>query len=254
MSIIGVVSMKGGVGKTSITANLAAALASKLGAGRVSVIDLDPQNGLHWHFGLNVQDEKGVCELSSRSIHLSRPDLFSAFDVACLPYGLGSEPDREAFEEMLAQEPEWLGDQIHRSGIGRDAVVLIDTPPGDSVYLKQVAACADLLLIVVLADAGSYATIPAMQTRLDELSKRYPHLVSAYVLNQVDQNESLSRDVADSLRRHLGAQLVPFGIHSDSAVSEALAFQQPVLSYDPHGQASHDLSRLASWVIDKLNE
>jgi MinD-like ATPase involved in chromosome partitioning or flagellar assembly len=40
----------------------------------------------------------------------------------------------------------------------------------------------------------------------------------------------------------------------DESVREALAFQQPVLAYDPHGQASHDMARLADFLIDVLNQ
>jgi cellulose synthase operon protein YhjQ len=254
MSVIGVISMKGGVGKTSVTANLAAALAGKLGGGRVTAIDLDPQNGLQWHFGLEAQGSDGVCEISAYPEPWRRRDLPSGYDVDCLPYGAGAEGDREAFEGLLEREPQWLGRQINRAGLNKDAVVLIDTPPGVSVYQKQVFDCADLILVVVLADAGSYATIPAMETCIDEIGKKYPNLRSAYVLNQVDRSNSLNRDVGDLLQRYLGDRLVPIGIHADSAVGEALAFHQPVLVYDPHGQASHDLDRLASWVIEMLNQ
>jgi len=163
------------------------------------------------------------------------------------------EPEREAFEVLLADHPNWIGQQIERAALGDNAVVLIDTPPGPSVYLKQVFACADLVLIVLLADAGSYATIPAMESWLDEMPPVPPGQVCVYLLNQVDASEPLSRDVAELLRRNLGSRLVPIGIHLDEAVGEALAFQQPVLAYYPHGQAGHDLDRLAVWAIDTLN-
>jgi len=253
MSVVGVVSMKGGVGKTSVTANLAAALSSKLGSDRVSVVDLDPQNALHWHFGIVDSEAAGVCQQSLRADDWAGVALANEFDVDCLPYGAASEVDREAFEALLAAEPDWIGRHIRQAGLDQDRVVLIDTPPGSTVYLKQVFACADLVLIVLLADAGSYATIPAMESWLDEMSSVYPHLRSIYVLNQVDRSDSFNRDVADLLQRHLGERLAPIGIHSDEAVSEALAFQQPVLAYDPYGQASHDIVRLAAWMITTLN-
>lgn len=253
MSVIGVVSMKGGAGKTSATANLATAMATKLGPGRVSVVDLDPQNALHLHFGLDSSQTLGVCEQSLRGGDWGDVASVSKFGVLCLPFGAVSEPDREAFEALLADEPDWVGRQLKHAGLGNDAVVLIDTPPGPSVYLKQVFSCADLVLIVLLADAGSYATIPAMESWLDEMARLHPQLASVYVLNQVDKREALNCDVAEVLHRHLGTRLAPIGIHSDEAVSEALAFQQPVLAYDPHGQASHDLARLATWLIDALN-
>jgi cellulose synthase operon protein YhjQ len=253
MSVIGIVSMKGGVGKTSITANLAAALASRLGPGRVSVVDLDPQNALQWHFGLEGADEEGVCEASSQDDEWNKVARETAFNVVCLPYGTGREEDRNVFESRLAKHVTFVGDRIQRAGLDDNAVVLIDTPPGPSVYLRQVFACADILIIVLLADAGSYATIPAMEGWLDEMSEFRPDMPSVYVLNQVDAAEPLSRDVTNLLRQHLGKRLSQVSVHADEAVSEALAFQQPVIAYDPHGQASHDIARLANWLVDTLN-
>lgn len=253
MSVVGIVSMKGGVGKTSTTANLATVMASKLGPGRVSVIDLDPQNALHWHFGLDTPAQDGVCEQSLRAKDWRGISQQTRFDVVCLPYGGGTEHDREGFEALLSRERDWVGKQIARAELGNNAVVLIDTPPGPSIYLRQVFACADLIIIVILADGGSYATIPAMESWLAEMSVLYPGRQSVYILNQVDAGEPLSRDVTEYLHQNLGNRLVRIGIHFDEAVGEALAFQQPVLAYDPHGQASHDLAQLATWVINTLN-
>ena len=253
MSVIGVVSMKGGVGKTSITANLATAIASKLGPGRVCVVDLDPQNALHWHFGLETSESSGVCKQSLRDGDWSEAVSASEFGVDCLPYGDANESDRVAFEALLAKKPDFMGACLKRAGLGNDAVVLIDTPPGPSVYLRQVFACADLVLIVLLADAASYATIPAMESWLDDPLVAHPPRGCLYVLNQVDSREPLNRDVTELLHQELDVRLAPIRIHYDEAVSEALAFQQPVLVYDPHGQASHDLARLATWAIKTLN-
>lgn len=253
MSVIGVVSMKGGVGKTSVTANLASAMAAALGPSRVSVIDLDPQNALHWHFGLNGGTSSGVCMQSLASAPWIDALVLSEFDVACLPYGEVDETQREAFESLLAMESSWVGDQIERAGLGNDAVVLIDTPPGPSVYMRQALACADLILVIQLPDAGSYATLPAMEACLFSQPHATRPTRCAYVLNQVDRTDPLNRDVADLMSQQFAERLAPIRIHRDEAVSEALAFQQPVLVYAPHGQASHDLVSLAEWVIDTLN-
>ena len=127
MSVIGVVSMKGGAGKTSITANLATAMATKLGPERVSVIDLDPQNGLQWHFGFNGMQTSGVCEESLKGESWRTATTASEFGVACLPYGEASESEREAFEALLQKQPNWVANQIKQAKLGDDAVVLIDT-------------------------------------------------------------------------------------------------------------------------------
>lgn len=252
MSVIGIVSMKGGVGKTSVTANLAAAVGRVLGADRVSAIDLDPQNALHWHFGVDGRSRPGVAQLAIHGRNWGDAAQASAFDVHCLPYGEVSEPEREAFEELLTHEPDYLGQAIRQAGLDQDAVVFIDTPPGPSPYLKQVFQCADVLIMVILADAGSYATIPAMEEWVADMGSHNPRLISFYLVNQVDRSEILSRDVHDLLMHRLQGRIAPLGIHADETVREALAFQQPVMAYDPHGQASHDLARLANWLLDTL--
>jgi cellulose synthase operon protein YhjQ len=122
------------------------------------------------------------------------------------------------------------------------------------VYLKQVFACADLILIVLLADAGSYATVPSMESWLKDMSVLRPELNSFYVLNQVDRTQVLNRDVTELLQGHLGARIAPICIHHDEAVREALAFRQPVVAYAPHGQASKDIAQLAAWLIDNLSQ
>jgi cellulose synthase operon protein YhjQ len=253
MSVIGVISMKGGVGKTTLTANLAAALAAKLGPQSVTVVDLDPQNAVHLHLGVDDSEVRGVCGASVQDQNWRKTLLSSEHGVQCLPYGAVSEAEREDFENLLLEDPHWVGDQIRAAKLGRGGVGLFDTPPGPSVYLKQVFDCADMVMMVLLADAASYATVPAMETWLQEQAEQYPQLRSVYVLNQLDRSDVLNRDVANLLYQRLEKRLTPVHVHGDEAVREALAFQEPVLVYDPHGQASHDLARLADWLIETLS-
>jgi recombinational DNA repair protein (RecF pathway) len=54
------------------------------------------------------------------------------------------------------------------------------------------------------------------------------------------------------VRSDLGARLVPTVIHQDESVKEALAFDQLVLQYAPHSEATRDLSQAAVWLSKKL--
>ena len=119
--------------------------------------------------------------------------------VLCLPYGEASEAQRRNFEALLASQTDWIGRHINDADLDDNAVILIDTPPGPSVYLKQVFSCADLVLVVLLADAGSYATVPAMEAWLNEMMAMYPKVTTRYVLNQVDRSLPINRDIADAL-------------------------------------------------------
>lgn len=253
MKVVSIVSMKGGVGKTSLAANLACALTLKLGPNRVVALDLDPQNALQWHFGLADHDVGGICQQALSGSSLHNIAFKNAGELVFFPYGFADEPSRLAFESILTLQPDWLKLQLDNLALANDALVLIDTPPGPSPYLLQAIACSDLAIIVLLPDAASYATVPAMETYLDEMIPINPDLQSAYVLNQLDESDSLGSDMARTLRQHLGERFASVLINSDEALREALALQQSVLDYDPHGQASHDVNALAAWLMGTLS-
>lgn len=252
MTVIAVVSMKGGVGKTSTTANLGAALA--LQGRRVTVLDLDPQNSLFLHFGIDTSLRDGLATAAAYGSDWRQVMHASDIGVSCLPYGVTTAAERDAFELLLEHNPGWIGERLSEAGVGQGSdIVLVDTPPGPSIYLREAFACSDLALMVLLADAGSYATIPAMESWVAEWAVQRPELQTWYLLNQVDIVSSLYRDVAEVLRQRLARRLAPVGIHRDEAVCEALAVQQSVLTYDPYGQATQDYRQLAAWLAGQLD-
>jgi cellulose synthase operon protein YhjQ len=249
--------MKGGVGKTSIATNLACAIAKitkSEESQRVAMIDLDSQSAAQWHLGFADHTLTGICRQAIDGKAWSDIALKSSGGVICYPYGFADEPARITFEAILTHEPEWLKEQLSANAglIAKDSVVIIDTPPGPSPYLPHAIACADIVLVVLFPDAGSYATVPAMETYLDEMIPINPSLRSVYMLNQVDESDPLGVDIFQQLQAHLGDRLAPLHVNADEAIREALAVQQPVLTYDPHGQASHDIVKLAKWLLVEL--
>lgn len=256
MSVVSLVSMKGGVGKTTITANLAVALAARLGKNRVAVIGLDPCNSLPWHIGSENSDgstlrqEKGLCFLKSPIADLNAISYMTESGVVCLPFGEASEPQRKSFEKTLQHKPTWLIDLIAQARLDKDYLVLIDTPPGHSVYQQQALSAADFSIAVLLPDAASYATVPSMESSFAQLSVAKPNV---YVVNQYDQRQALAVDTVRLLRHGLGTRLVPILISQDEGVREALALQKTCLQYDPHSQASHDTDQLSQWLVAAVN-
>lgn len=252
MRIVAVASMKGGVGKTTTTANLAHALA---GLGRpVLAVDLDPQNSLLLHLGLPGSHIDGLACAALGGQPWHSASCLSPSGVLCLPYGRVSAAGVAEFERQLGDEPDRFVMALRTACVDEpDAIVLIDTPPGPSPYLKTAFACADIALLVLLADGGSYATIPAMETWAQEWSELHPELKTGYVLNQTDPMAPLARDVAEVLRQRLAQRMVPLSIHRDEAVGEALAVQQSVIDYDPHCQATRDFRQLANWLLRNLS-
>ncbi|CAH2811870.1 MAG: Cellulose synthase, putative [uncultured Caballeronia sp.] len=162
MKVITVVSAKGGVGKTTLAANLASVLAAR--GRRVIALDLDPQNALRLHFGIPLDSIDGL----SRATLAGDPWQTVMFNgVTVLPYGAVVEDDRRRFESHIDRDPQWLVQTLDTLGLDVADIVIVDTPPGSSVYTRTALCASNFALNVVLADAASYAAIPQMERMIE---------------------------------------------------------------------------------------
>jgi cellulose synthase operon protein YhjQ len=249
--ILSVVSAKGGVGKTTITANMATALAQ----GRsVMAVDLDPQNALRLHLGVPVEEIDGVGRATLEQRGWNTCLFRATAGPYVLPYGNLNESDRDAFEVHLSSDPDWLVRGLRQGlGLGAQDLVVVDTPPGPSLYQQQALRFANFVLIVIHADPASYATLPAMESILHAYcNNRSDFFGAAYLINNVVTSSPLARDVVRVIRSELGSRMVPNLIHQDEAVKEALAFDQLVLQYAPHSEAANDIAQTAAWLSQQL--
>lgn len=251
MKVIAIVSAKGGVGKTTLTANLATAL-QREGVATLLVVDMDPQNALGLHFGTDPRSLAGVSRASLAGEDWGSVCVQSPSGVHVLPYGVVNESDRVAFERHLDAHPNWLVQQLQGLALPEDAVVLIDTPPGPSVYMQQALSAAQVVVVVSLPDAASYAALALMQRLVHTYCTPRPDFSETlYVLNQADGARQLSKDITRVMQDNLGERLVGV-VHEDQAVREALAYDQSVLEYDPQGQAADDLRKCARVLAQRL--
>lgn len=245
MQVIALISGKGGVGKTTVAANLAVALAQR--KKRVLLIDLDPQNAQRLHLGLAPDEIAGLAREG-----IAPASVFdSPFGVKFIPFGRVDEAELEEFEDELRQNRNWVADGIASLDDGSIDFVLLDTPPGPSVYLQQALAAAHRALAVVLADAASFATVPKITSLVQQYTAPRSDFRGMHLLiNQMPAQSRLGHQVRTALNANYVAQMVPVAVHQDAQVSRALAFERPVLEYEPGCKASLDIHYLADWVLD----
>ncbi|TDN63427.1 cellulose biosynthesis protein BcsQ [Paraburkholderia sp. BL10I2N1] len=253
MKVIAVVSAKGGVGKTTLAANLASVLASR--GRRVIAIDLDPQNALRLHFGIALDSIDGLSRATLSGDSWQTVMMDGIDGVTVVPYGAVVEDDRRRFEAHLDRDPLWIAQTLASLGLDAADVVIIDTPPGSSTYTRSALCAASFALNVVLADAASYAAIPLMERLIETYAAPRPEFGGeGYVINQVDQSRQLSKDVLKVLRQLLGARLFSGVIHADEAISEALACDTTLIHYDPLSQAAADLRACGDWLLASIGQ
>lgn len=252
MVVIPIISSKGGVGKTTIAANLCTALAQR--GRQVLAIDLDPQNALRFHIANEPQAcDSGLVEAATGLMPWARAIRPAHGGVMLLPFGDVDDERQIAFEQQLARAPGWLGDTLVRFGLPADALVVLDTPPGPSVYMQQALRAADFGVVAVLADAGSFATLPIVERMLDKYARpRAAYLGTGYVVNQIDPGKRLNHDVFELLRQRLRPELLGM-LHMDQAVPEALASAAPVQSYAPMSQATQDIASCAERLLERID-
>ena len=107
MPLICVCSPKGGVGKTTLAANLAYSLART--GSKVLALDFDVQNALRLHFGVPLNDERGYVAKALELHDWSQCVLSAGSNIFVLPYGEVSEAQRQAFLERFVEGGQGVG-------------------------------------------------------------------------------------------------------------------------------------------------
>lgn len=250
MKVISTVAAKGGVGKTTISANIAAAMTRA--NDHVVLIDLDPQNAVAFHLNLGERGHYGVANALLDGRSLSDVCVRGPSGLVVAPFGHISEAQRTSLESRFQADHRLLARHLQALNLPDDAVVILDTPPGPSAYLSEALTAANFVIVVSLADAGSYATLPIttqlIHTYCDD---REGYIDFGLILNQVDRSKQLNKDVARVMQSSFDGHVIGV-IHQDQSVAESLGFQKSVLEYAPCAQASVEIERCAERLAKVL--
>ena len=247
MPSLAVISLAGGVGRTTLAATLAT-LAARAGHASLAV-DWDPQNLLALHFGMEHPPAEGLAANAANGLPWQGSALRSADGAVVLPFGrLNVEQLRDWYPQM-ARDRGWLAERLAQIAPPATASArqwtFLDTPRAPSLLTEQAMLAADAVLLVQRADPGALALLPQALA----MAATRPLLA---VLNGFDASRPLQQGVRAALQARLGARLVPHVVHRDEAVPEAWARLAALPEQAPHAQATHDMHGLLRWLEARL--
>jgi chromosome partitioning protein len=231
--IFTVANQKGGVGKTTTTVNIAAALS--MGGLRTLVIDLDPQGNASTALGVPHRDTAGIYEVlmgdATITSVIQKVAGFPALD--CVPSNSSLANAEVNLVSMVARElrlKEAL-DEIFPNY----EYIFIDCPPSLGLLTINALAAARELLIPIQTEYYALEGLSQLLETYDVVKKRLNAKLdlSTIVLTMFDGRTRLSNDVAANVRAHFPKELIDIPIPRAVRVSEAPSYNQTVMTYDP---------------------
>lgn len=244
--IIAVVNQKGGVGKTTTTINLGAALAET--GRRVLLIDLDPQGNAST--GLAIQDRpKTTYDMLLDGAPLA--EVAQSSEVASLSIAPATTDLSSADMEMMRNERRsFLLKNALTQGRAKENfdVILIDCPPSLSLLTVNAMAAADSILVPLQSEFFALEGLSQLLLTLRQIREvANPDLrIEGVVLTMFDGRNNLSQQVEQDARETLGDLVFQTIVPRNVRVSEAPSFGLPVLIYDPGSKGSLAYRALAA--------
>jgi len=258
--VVAIINQKGGVGKTTTTANLGAALAR---AGvRTCLVDLDPQAHLSLHLGVRPgPDDPTVYDML---LDQSVTAIDAAVEVEPGLDLIPAETDLAAAETDLAATPDRqsrLSRSLATSGDRWDAI-LIDCPPSLGVLTINALGAATEVFVPMQAHFLALQGVGKLLETVGLVCAGVnPSLrVSGIVLCMHETQTTLAREVVEDLKTFLetsSAQDVPWRtcrmlsppIRRNIKLAESPSFGQSIFEYDPKCRGASDYAALAESVI-----
>ncbi|PYG26554.1 ParA family protein [Pelagimonas varians] len=252
--IVAITNQKGGVGKTTTTINLAAALAEK--NLNVLVVDLDPQGNASTGLGIEPEDRKFTTyDFLVDEVELEQVILNTSTKlVSLIPATVDlSSADIELFTNE--KRSFLLHDALRQTALDAFAFdyVLIDCPPSLNLLTVNAMVAAHSVIVPLQSEFFALEGLSQLMLTIREVRQTAnPNLrIEGIVLTMYDARNNLSQQVEADARANLGDLVFRSVIPRNVRVSEAPSYALPVLSYDTGSKGAAAYRSLATELLQK---
>ena len=249
--VLAVLNQKGGVGKSTTTINLGAAL-GELGK-QVLLIDLDPQGNTSSGLGIEKSKlERCVYDVLLDETALTDviiPDVCENLDIVPATINLaGAEVELVSVMARENRLKEAIG-----AIRGRYDYVLIDCPPSLGLLTVNALVAADKLLIPIQCE---FYALEGVTKLLDSMKRVKTHLnpsldIFGVLLTMFDARTTLSKQVEREVRNFFAKKVFDIMIPRSVKISEAPSYGQPITQYDSTGKGADAYRMLAKEVVHR---
>jgi len=249
--VLAIANQKGGVGKTTTSINLSAALAEK--GKKVLLIDIDPQGNATSGYGIEKNTlENTVYELLLGECSISDCIIKEVYpNISILPANVnlaGAEIEMlsvEKKEYALKKEVDWIKDDYD--------FIMIDCPPSLSMLTVNAMTTADAVLVPIQCEYYALEGLSQLINTINLVKKRLnPRLtMDGVVFTMYDSRTNLSAQVVENVKANLKQKVYNTLIPRNVRLAEAPSYGEPICKYDPRSVGAEKYAELAQEIIDQ---